>query len=256
MRPLILLCSCLVLPGYGDLLGPKEVRGFEGDTVSLQCTYGEDLKQYSKYWCRERIFLFSRCSDTIYADEDGLEKTVGRVSIQNDPHLHKFTVTLRDLTLEDTGVYMCGVSRLGLDTIFLVSLTVSPGTSPHAGTSPPAGTPRPLTQLDSTAAEDTSRVPSSNSSESRVAIPMARILAPVLVLLTLLLAAGLAAFARCMFQRRKEAQLAEGMQKTEKVHPSHLASAEDEASLPDPEEDVGLKSPLHFSQGQLGFIQV
>ncbi|XP_037347451.1 CMRF35-like molecule 9 isoform X3 [Talpa occidentalis] len=282
MRPLVLLCSCLVLPGYGDLVGPKEISGFEGDTVSLYCTYGYELQPYFKYWCREKGLIISRCSDIIYAEEDGQETTRGRVSIQNDPYQRKFKVTLRKLTLQDAGGYMCGVSRLGLDTIFRVSLKVFPapprlhrtvttakrgttgakafpftrpplrdhrgtsrytgtspyaGTAPHTGTSPPAGTSHLFTQLDSTSAEDTSLVPRSSSSKSRVAIPMVRILAPVLVLLTLLLAAGLAAFGRSLLRWRKEAQLANGTQENEKVHPSHLASPR--AAIPSPEGAQG-----------------
>ncbi|XP_037347450.1 CMRF35-like molecule 9 isoform X2 [Talpa occidentalis] len=375
MRPLVLLCSCLVLPGYGDLVGPKEISGFEGDTVSLYCTYGYELQPYFKYWCREKGLIISRCSDIIYAEEDGQETTRGRVSIQNDPYQRKFKVTLRKLTLQDAGGYMCGVSRLGLDTIFRVSLKVFPGpccsrspipsfqppttrslqpkakawqtqppeltpprlhrtvttakrgttgakafpftrpplrdhrgtsrytgtspyagTAPHTGTSPPAGTSHLFTQLDSTSAEDTSLVPRSSSSKSRVAIPMVRILAPVLVLLTLLLAAGLAAFGRSLLRWRKEAQLANGTQENEKVHPSHLelgnswvseyavinfsgptepgtspklspcpnteilrlnqASKEDEDSLPDPEGDMIQEPPLHLSREQLGFVPV
>ncbi|XP_037347453.1 CMRF35-like molecule 9 isoform X5 [Talpa occidentalis] len=259
MRPLVLLCSCLVLPGYGDLVGPKEISGFEGDTVSLYCTYGYELQPYFKYWCREKGLIISRCSDIIYAEEDGQETTRGRVSIQNDPYQRKFKVTLRKLTLQDAGGYMCGVSRLGLDTIFRVSLKVFPGPccsrSPIPSFQPPTTrslqpkakawqtqppelrTSHLFTQLDSTSAEDTSLVPRSSSSKSRVAIPMVRILAPVLVLLTLLLAAGLAAFGRSLLRWRKEAQLANGTQENEKVHPSHLASPR--AAIPSPEGAQG-----------------
>ncbi|XP_008540636.1 CMRF35-like molecule 9 isoform X2 [Equus przewalskii] len=302
MRPLVLLWGCLVLPGYGVLVGPKEISGFEGDTLSLQCTYGEELKKHKKYWCREGGLLISRCSGTIYAEEDGQERTAGRVSVWDSPEELTLTVTLRNLTLQDAGKYWCGVSRLGFDWSFLVSLRVLPGpcclpsptpsfqplatrslqpkaktwqtqppelittakqktgaeaspftgtsasrhtqaspyagtapyagtsphavtspftgTPPHEATSPHAGTSRPATQLDSTSAE-TSLVPSSRSSKSRVSIPMVRILAPVLVLLSLLLTAGLAALSRYLLRRRKEAQLAAETQRMEKVHLPH-----------------------------------
>ncbi|XP_046530588.1 CMRF35-like molecule 9 isoform X4 [Equus quagga] len=206
MRPLVLLWGCLVLPGYGVLVGPKEISGFEGDTLSLQCTYGEELRKHKKYWCREGGLLISRCSGTIYAEEDGQERTAGRVSVWDSPKELTLTVTLRNLTLQDAGKYWCGVSRLGFDWSFLVSLRVLPGTS------------RPATQLDSTSAE-TSLVP--GSSKSRVSIPMVRILAPVLVLLSLLLTAGLAALGRYLLRRRKEAQLATETQRMEKVHLPH-----------------------------------
>nr|XP_030704819.1 CMRF35-like molecule 9 [Globicephala melas] len=207
MRPLVLLWGCLVLPGYEALEGPKEVSGFEGDTVSLQCTYGEELKKYRKYWCRESGFLISRCSGTVYAGEYGQE---GRVSVHDNPRQLRFEVTLRNLTLKDVGQYWCGAKRVGFDKTFSVSLLVFPGIS------------RQATRLDSTSTEDTSFVPIRSSSKTRVSVPMTRMLAPVLVLLALLLATGLAALGSYMLQWRKKAQLATETQRKEKVHLSHL----------------------------------
>ncbi|XP_071459531.1 CMRF35-like molecule 9 isoform X6 [Marmota flaviventris] len=263
MRPVVLLWSCLMLPGYEALKGPKDISGFEGDTVSLKCTYGKEERERKKYWCKQIGFLVSRCSSTIYSGEDGQEITQGRVSICDNPQELAFTVTLRDLTLQDAGKYWCGADKLGFDETFLVSLTVFPappdlhlavttakqgktgteaspvtgtvpwqhagtsthtGTSPYAGTSahtatsPHAGSSRPPMPLDSTLAEDTSPVPISHSSRSRVSIPMVRILAPVLVLLSLLLAAGLIASGSLLLRWRKKAQLALETQKNEKVH--------------------------------------
>ncbi|XP_069399625.1 CMRF35-like molecule 9 isoform X10 [Ovis canadensis] len=207
MRPLLMLWGCLVLPGYGSVVDPKEISGFEGDTVSLQCTYGEELKKHQKYWCREAGLFISRCTGTVFSGEYGQE---GRVSVHDNPRENRFTVILRDLTLKDTGKYWCGVKKLGFDKTMSVSLLVFPGIS------------QPATQLDSTSTEDTSFVPSS-SSKSRVSVPLIRILAPVLVLLALLLATGLAALGSCMFQWREKAQLASETQKKDNVHLSHLA---------------------------------
>ncbi|KAM5149355.1 CMRF35-like molecule 9 isoform 4-T4 [Callospermophilus lateralis] len=235
MRPVVLLWSCLMLPdpqvpapsldslipvvsepqtrslsmgqeGFEALKGPKDISGFEGDTVSLKCTYGKEERESKKYWCKQIGFLVSRCSSTIYSGEDGQEITQGRVSICDNPQELAFTVTLRDLTLQDAGKYWCGADKLGFDETFLVSLTVFPGSS------------RPPMPLDSTLAEDTSPVPISHSSRSRVSIPMVRILAPVLVLLSLLLAAGLIASGSLLLRWRKKAQLALETQKNEKVH--------------------------------------
>ncbi|XP_014954309.2 CMRF35-like molecule 9 isoform X26 [Ovis aries] len=207
MRPLLMLWGCLVLPGYGSVVDPKEISGFEGDTVSLQCTYGEELKKHQKYWCREAGLFISRCTGTVFSGEYGQE---GRVSVHDNPRENRFTVILRNLTLKDTGKYWCGVKKLGFDKTMSVSLLVFPGIS------------QPATQLDSTSTEDTSFVPSS-SSKSRVSVPLIRILAPVLVLLALLLATGLAALGSCMFQWREKAQLASETQKKDNVHLSHLA---------------------------------
>ncbi|KAM9748710.1 CMRF35-like molecule 9 isoform 4-T4 [Dama dama] len=254
MRPLLLLWGCLVLPGYRSVVvDPKEISGFEGDTVSLQCTYGEELKKYPKYWCREAGIFISRCTETVFSGGYGQE---GRVSVHDNPRENRFTVILRNLTLKDMGKYWCGVKKLGFDKTMSVSLLVFPAspfarisphpatspyagtslhpaaspyarisphpatspyagtslhpatspyarTSPHPATSPPAGISQPVTQLDSTSTKDTSFVPSS-SSKSRVSIPLIRILAPVLVLLALLLATGLAALGSCVFQWREK----------------------------------------------------
>ncbi|XP_035927190.1 CMRF35-like molecule 9 isoform X2 [Halichoerus grypus] len=328
MWPLVLLWGCLLLPGYGAVLGPKEISAFEGDTVSLQCTYQEELRTRQKYWCKEKGFFLSRCSGTVYARENGQETREDRVSIQDSPETLTLHVTLRNLTLQDTGKYFCGVSKLGRDESFLVSLLVFPaspglhqtvtttkqgktgaeaspftgtppyghagtspdpgtspyaGTSPHEATSPHAGTSRLFTQLDSTSAEDTHLAPSSSSSMSRVSIPKVRILAPGLVLLALLLAAGLVALGSYLLRWRKEAQLDAETQRNEKVQLPHLAleytvinletppgpdarpspcaetqglsqtSEEEEAPSQDPEGDMIPGPPLHMSGEELGF---
>ncbi|XP_007093852.2 CMRF35-like molecule 9 isoform X1 [Panthera tigris] len=370
---LVLLWGCLLFPGCGALVGPKEISGFEGDTVSLQCTYREELRKHKKYWCKESGFFISRCSSTVYAGDDGQERTEGRVSLQDNPQELTLKVTLRKLTLQDAGKYFCGVSKLGRDESFLVSLLVFPGpccppsptpsfqplatrslqpqakawqtplpeltspglhqtvttatrgktgaeaspfpgttpsgptgttpsrptgttpyartspyagTSPHEATSPHAGTLRPSTQPEPTSTEDTRPAPS-RTSLSRVSIPMVRILAPVLVLLSLLLAAGLAALGSYLLRWRKEAQLATETQRNEKVHLSHLSldyavinlagplgpraspepsvnpcteirglsqtSEEEEVYFQDQEGDMIPGPPLHMSGEELGF---
>ncbi|XP_052514424.1 CMRF35-like molecule 9 isoform X7 [Budorcas taxicolor] len=133
MRPLLMLCGCLALPGYGSVVDPKEISGFEGDTVSLQCTYGEELKKHQKYWCREAGLFISRCTGTVFSGEYGQE---GRVSVHDNPRENRFTVILRNLTLKDMGKYWCGVKKLGFDKTMSVSLLVFPGTSLHPAASP------------------------------------------------------------------------------------------------------------------------
>ncbi|XP_045744777.1 CMRF35-like molecule 9 isoform X2 [Mirounga angustirostris] len=298
MWPLVLLWGCLLLPGYGAVLGPKEITAFEGNTVSLQCTYQEELRTHRKYWCKEKGFFLSRCSGIVYVGKNGQETRNDRVSIQDSPQTLTLHVTLRNLTLQDTGKYFCGVSKLGPDETFPVSLLVFPaspglhqtvtttkqgktgakaspftgtspyghagtspdpgtspyaGTSPHEATSPHAGTSRPFTQLDSTSAEDTHLPPSSSSSMSRVSIPKIRILAPGLVLLALLLAAGLVALGSYLLRWRKEAQLDAETQRNEKVQLSHLTSEEEEAPSQDPEGDMIPGPPLHMSGEELSF---
>ncbi|XP_027283745.1 CMRF35-like molecule 9 isoform X5 [Cricetulus griseus] len=202
MRPLVLLWSCLVLPGYEALKGPKEISGFEGDSVSLQCTYEKRVRGHRKYWCREGGLVLSRCSDIVYSSQNQ-DVARGRMSIRDSPRELSMTVTMRDLTLKDSGKYWCGIDRLGFDESFEVSLIVFPGSS------------RPGIWLPPTSAKDSK---AGSVSKASVSIPMVRMMAPVWVLLSLLLAAGLIAFGSHMLQWRKKAWLATGTQGKEKIH--------------------------------------
>ncbi|XP_003750984.1 CMRF35-like molecule 9 isoform X1 [Rattus norvegicus] len=406
MRPLVLLWGCLVLPGYEALTGPKEISGFEGDTVSLRCTYKKEMKVHRKYWCRQGGILLSRCGDTVYTNQDQ-EVTRGKMSIRDSLQDLWVTVTMRDLTLKDSGKYWCGIDRLGRDESFEVKLIVFPGKrdspvptgtccpssptpsfqpltptrrlqpkakawltqlpeltspglhptvvttkqgktrvkapvfteaapawstgtsqvpsgisphagssphtatparsagtsqvppgispyagrSPHTATSPHAGSSRPVIWPPLTTPKD-SRAVTSSVSKSSVSIPMVRIMAPVLVLLSLLLAAGLIAIGSHMLRRqRKKSWLATETQKNEKVYletslpgngwtsedsmidlavppeclrnpnPSaekhNLSQSAEEEAAPslDAEEDVVVAPPLHMSAEELAFSE-
>ncbi|KAK2081820.1 hypothetical protein P7K49_039829 [Saguinus oedipus] len=113
-------------PGYEALEGPKEISGLEGDTVSLKCTCEEELRDHRKYGGREVGLFISCCTGTIYVGE-GREAMEGRVSIRDSHQELSFTVTLRDLTLKDTGKYWCGVKKLGTDESSLIALVIFPG---------------------------------------------------------------------------------------------------------------------------------
>ncbi|XP_031209676.1 CMRF35-like molecule 9 isoform X3 [Mastomys coucha] len=247
MRPLVLLWGCLVFPGYEALKGPKEISGFEGDTVSLQCTYEEKMKGYRKYWCQQGGILLSRCGNTVYTNQDQ-EVTRDMMSIRDSPEELSMTVTMRDLTLKDSGKYWCGIDRLGRDNTFEVTLIVFPGkrdSAVPAGTccpSPPTPSFQPLTPTRSLQPKakawqtqlpglrssrpaiwlpitpQDSRAAASSVSKPSVSIPMVRMMAPVLILLSLLLAAGLIAFGTHMLRWRRKAWLATETQKNEKVY--------------------------------------
>ncbi|XP_048222989.1 CMRF35-like molecule 9 isoform X2 [Perognathus longimembris pacificus] len=322
MWGLLLLWAYLVLPvsGYEDVKGPKEMSGFEGDTLAVRCTYSKKWIKHGKYWCRQGGHLISRCSNTIYTRGDQ-EVTQDRVSIRDSPQELAFTVTVKHLTLQDAGKYWCGINILGFDQVFEVTLTIFPGnrggtasttgpscppptpsfqplttkpslqrpqpktkawhtqppaltssdlrptvatakqgragveatpspravqiwpagpspytgtspqteTSPHTTTSPHAGSSRPAIPVHPTTAEDASPVPGGGSSKHRVTIPMVRMLAPVLVILSLLLATCLIAFGSHVFRWRTKAQLAMETQRNEQKNEQR----DDKVYLPD-----------------------
>ncbi|XP_010830789.1 PREDICTED: CMRF35-like molecule 9 isoform X4 [Bison bison bison] len=168
MRPLLMLWGCLVLPGYGSVVNPKEISGFEGDTVSLQCTYEEELKKHQKYWCREAGLFISRCTGTVFSGEYGQE---GRVSVHDNPRENRFTVILRNLTLKDMGKYWCGVKRLGFDKTMSVSLLVFPVTTAKLGKTEAEASPFTGTSLS----KHTAASPYAGTSLHPATSPFARI---------------------------------------------------------------------------------
>ncbi|XP_048222992.1 CMRF35-like molecule 9 isoform X5 [Perognathus longimembris pacificus] len=265
MWGLLLLWAYLVLPvsGYEDVKGPKEMSGFEGDTLAVRCTYSKKWIKHGKYWCRQGGHLISRCSNTIYTRGDQ-EVTQDRVSIRDSPQELAFTVTVKHLTLQDAGKYWCGINILGFDQVFEVTLTIFPGnrggTASTTGPSCPPPTPsfqplttkpslqrpqpktkawhtqppalrssRPAIPVHPTTAEDASPVPGGGSSKHRVTIPMVRMLAPVLVILSLLLATCLIAFGSHVFRWRTKAQLAMETQRNEQKNEQR----DDKVYLPD-----------------------
>ncbi|XP_063126223.1 CMRF35-like molecule 9 isoform X6 [Rattus norvegicus] len=153
------------------------------------------------------------------------------------------------------------------------------------------GSSRPVIWPPLTTPKD-SRAVTSSVSKSSVSIPMVRIMAPVLVLLSLLLAAGLIAIGSHMLRRqRKKSWLATETQKNEKVYletslpgngwtsedsmidlavppeclrnpnPSaekhNLSQSAEEEAAPslDAEEDVVVAPPLHMSAEELAFSE-
>ncbi|XP_021095915.1 CMRF35-like molecule 9 isoform X2 [Heterocephalus glaber] len=177
MRALALLWGCLALRASAALTCPKEMSGFEGDTVTLRCTYESELRTHPKYWCREVGVFISRCSSKIFSGENSQDVMEGRVSIRDSPGELALVVSLRGLTLKDSGKYWCGAQRLGPDEACPVSLTVVPATAPEAtapeatapdaaAASPPAGSSRPTTQPDSSSSAVGDPGPASSSHSS------------------------------------------------------------------------------------------
>ncbi|XP_044529637.1 CMRF35-like molecule 9 isoform X2 [Gracilinanus agilis] len=126
MMRFLLLWSWIIIPGYGAMVGPKEVSGPEGSSLSVQCFYEDKHQENNKYWCKVTRLFFQRCV-TIITTESGKEETNGKTSIMDNPQSQAFTVIMRNLTLKDTGKYQCGISRFGVDEVFEVTVEVFSG---------------------------------------------------------------------------------------------------------------------------------
>ncbi|XP_072571378.1 CMRF35-like molecule 5 isoform X2 [Paramormyrops kingsleyae] len=98
----------------------KEVRGYEGGKVDIDCPYPADYIHNAKSWCRHPcndVLVKSEKSDTYISK--------GRVSLYDNPNGRSFRVTINKLTLKDAGVYYCGVEKWGKDIYTEVHVKVS-----------------------------------------------------------------------------------------------------------------------------------
>ncbi|XP_076118389.1 CMRF35-like molecule 7 [Alosa pseudoharengus] len=100
------------------------VRGHEGGNGIINCTYQKGYESYIKYlWKGE----FKDGVDVIRSNGWAEWTYRGRVSLQdkkNEKDRGIFTVTIRNLTLEDAGTYGCGVDRWLEDLYTIVKLIV------------------------------------------------------------------------------------------------------------------------------------
>ncbi|KAJ8395383.1 hypothetical protein AAFF_G00033680 [Aldrovandia affinis] len=100
----------------------QTVTGTEGGRVDIRCLYSDNYKTSHKYWCRDP------CSDAdvlVKAKKQDLLYSVGRFSLIDKAANPFFIVTIRNLALQDSGVYFCGVQKMFKDLYTKVKLTVS-----------------------------------------------------------------------------------------------------------------------------------
>ncbi|XP_069046371.1 CMRF35-like molecule 5 isoform X3 [Lepisosteus oculatus] len=99
----------------------RRVNGSEGESVEIQCNYPDGYRYKEKYWCRhpcgnKDVLIKTGKTDTVV--------TVGRFSLYDNVSIRTFTVTMSRLTLQDTGVYYCGLEQWGTDGLSKIHLRV------------------------------------------------------------------------------------------------------------------------------------
>ncbi|KAI5109471.1 polymeric immunoglobulin receptor-like isoform X2, partial [Silurus meridionalis] len=84
------------------------VTGYSGGGVLIKCKYDTEYTQNLKYFCKGSS---PGCSDLIKTGDKNMWVTSGRFSLFDDTKSAKseFSVMIRELTVEDTGTYQCGV---------------------------------------------------------------------------------------------------------------------------------------------------
>nr|XP_023665382.1 CMRF35-like molecule 3 [Paramormyrops kingsleyae] len=125
MDPLMLLFLLIAgLTGADSVSTVSRVSAWRGGSVTIPCFYGDRYKTCVKYWCKGRLWYL--CTSIVHSDSP----KEGKVSIRDDPDQRVFTVTINNLTAEDSDYYWCGVKISGgSDAGVQVYLSVTDGVS-------------------------------------------------------------------------------------------------------------------------------
>ncbi|XP_078294340.1 CMRF35-like molecule 8 isoform X5 [Panthera onca] len=130
--PLALLL--LWVPGCSSISGPTSMTGTLGSSLSVQCSYEEQLREHFKYWCKKPCFW-----KIVETKRSSKEVRDGRVSIRDYPANLTFIVTLENLTEDDAGTYRCGI-----DTSWLGGYLQDPAVHIVVSVIPAGENPKPL----------------------------------------------------------------------------------------------------------------
>ncbi|XP_052402831.1 polymeric immunoglobulin receptor isoform X9 [Carassius gibelio] len=94
--------TLLMIPG---VLSSISVTGYSGGGVSITCRYDRRYTDNNKYFCKGQ---WSGCKDQIRTTTKNKRVDSGRFSLYDDTSAAVFTVTIRDLSEQDSDIYYCG----------------------------------------------------------------------------------------------------------------------------------------------------
>ncbi|XP_064156128.1 polymeric immunoglobulin receptor-like isoform X5 [Anguilla rostrata] len=101
---------------------PQRVISQTKGNVTVRCKYHKSYTDHVKYWCKENLLL--PCSTLV---KTGGSNTQSRISIRDDKAEGAFYITMTDLTKDDQGSYMCGISKTFFDERVPVYVQVNEG---------------------------------------------------------------------------------------------------------------------------------
>ncbi|XP_041934885.1 CMRF35-like molecule 8 [Alosa sapidissima] len=97
------------------------VSGTAGEDVAIQCPYPKAHERTPKYFCRDPC----NTEDVLVPSKNAQNET--RYSLHDNPSGPFFTVTIRRVTLKDSGTYYCGLDQWGKDTLTKILLIITEG---------------------------------------------------------------------------------------------------------------------------------
>ncbi|XP_035593877.1 CMRF35-like molecule 1 [Oncorhynchus keta] len=97
-------------------------HGHEGGSLDIKCSYPDGYQYKPKYLCRHPCSYSDVLIRSVKADTF---VTVGRFSVYDNVHGHTFIATIKNLKLQDSGLYYCGLDQWGRDVLTKVDVSVS-----------------------------------------------------------------------------------------------------------------------------------
>ncbi|XP_047221526.1 polymeric immunoglobulin receptor-like isoform X4 [Girardinichthys multiradiatus] len=92
----------------------NNIQGHEEGSVSISCPYDSDSVNNLKYICRGN--RPSTCLQQAVITSDTEQN--GRLTFKSDTNSRIFKVTISKLTLNDSGLYLCGVQKITQEDVF------------------------------------------------------------------------------------------------------------------------------------------
>ncbi|MCJ8729227.1 hypothetical protein PDJAM_G00103600 [Pangasius djambal] len=123
MKILLIFTLCLISDGGAS----KEVTGYSGGGVLIKCKYDAEFTQNPKYFCKGS---WPGCNYQIRTEAKYKWANSGRFSLFDETESAEFWVMIRELTVQDTGTYQCGVDKSLKDIYTSVKLKVKEGEFP------------------------------------------------------------------------------------------------------------------------------
>ncbi|XP_037399235.1 polymeric immunoglobulin receptor-like [Pygocentrus nattereri] len=118
MKVLFIFTLFLISAGGGE---SKRVMGYLGGGVLIKCRYETQYTSNPKYLCEGPWPCMTK---PIWTDAKNEWINSGRFSLFDDTRASQFWVMIRELTVEDSGTYKCGVWKSGIDVYTPVELKV------------------------------------------------------------------------------------------------------------------------------------
>uniref|UniRef100_A0A4W4DWN3 Ig-like domain-containing protein n=1 Tax=Electrophorus electricus TaxID=8005 RepID=A0A4W4DWN3_ELEEL len=94
--------ACIAVTGEST----NEVTAYSGGGVRIKCKYEEGYETNKKYFCKGES---TPCADQIKTGAKHTWVHEGRFSLYDNNSAKVFWVVMRNLTVEDSGTYQCGV---------------------------------------------------------------------------------------------------------------------------------------------------